>query len=366
VKEKVGFDITPAPAYDAYSMDWYRDVSEGDGTVLDLNNGMQSAGGWYFVVAGDVDVTTHKTALGRWTRDGARWPVVLSSDYEIRFTAAGGKAVWAEEFNTPEMAGVHPVPFEVWYTGSGTPTNTADDIRMIPVILEVSDTGSTPTWGFQLDHEASSGDNDPYSDWIYFYMPADRSPGDAGYKAAIAANPTTRDPAWQEHIARLILMNWNMNQGGSPGPVNALPETGTVVRIEANKPSRPGFDAFTFVAPVVSYDAAAANADVREVNVFPNPYYGVNTEEINKYNRFVTFSHLPQEAIIRIYNLAGIRVREIQKNSTSQFERWDLANESGFPVGSGLYVAHIEMPAIGATKILKVAIIQEQQILDRF
>jgi hypothetical protein len=35
-------------------------------------------------------------------------------------------------------------------------------------------------------------------------------------------------------------------------------------------------------------------------------------------------------------------------------------------VGSGLYVAHIEMPAVGATKILKVAIIQEQQILDRF
>ena len=39
------------------------------------------------------------------------------------------------------------------------------------------------------------------------------------------------------------------------------------------------------------------------------PYYGVNTEEINKYNRFVTFSHLPQEALIRIYNLAGVQVQ---------------------------------------------------------
>ena len=36
---------------------------------------------------------------------------------------------------------------------------------------------------------------------------------------------------------------------------------------EANKPSRPGFDAFTFVAPAVSYDAAAAKADVREVKL---------------------------------------------------------------------------------------------------
>jgi hypothetical protein len=92
----------------------------------------------------------------------------------------------------------------------------------------------------------------------------------------------------------------------------------------------------------------------------------VNTEEINKYNRFVTFSHLPREARIRIYNLAGVQVRDIQKNSATQFERWDLANESGLPVGSGLYIVHIDMPALGSTKILKLAVVQEQQILDRF
>jgi hypothetical protein len=125
-------------------------------------------------------------------------------------------------------------------------------------------------------------------------------------------------------------------------------------------------DVFTFTSPAVTYDAAAAKADAGQISVFPNPYYGVNTEEINKYNRFVTFSHLPQEARIRIYNLAGVQVREIRKSSASQFERWDLANESGLPVGSGLYIVHIEMPALGATKILKLAIVQEQQILDRF
>ncbi len=126
-------------------------------------------------------------------------------------------------------------------------------------------------------------------------------------------------------------------------------------------------DVFAFTAPAVSYDVATATQDAERITVFPNPYYGVNTEEINKYNRFVTFSHLPQEARIRIYNLAGVQVREIRKNSASQFERWDLANESGLPVGSGLYIAHIEMPGLnGATKILKLAIVQEQQILDRY
>jgi hypothetical protein len=132
----------------------------------------------------------------------------------------------------------------------------------------------------------------------------------------------------------------------------------------------PGLDKYSFTTPApVAYDATKAKQDVSQINVFPNPYYGVNTEELNKYNRFVTFSHLPDNAIIRIYNLAGVQVREIRKDGATnpgQFMRWDLANESGLPVGSGLYIAHIEMPDIGAKKILKLAIVQEQQILDRF
>jgi hypothetical protein len=125
-------------------------------------------------------------------------------------------------------------------------------------------------------------------------------------------------------------------------------------------------DEFTFTAPSVVHDPALAKADVSQINVFPNPYYGVNTEELNKYQRFVTFNHLPRKATIRIFNLAGVNVRTINKETDSQFERWDLANESGLPVGSGLYIAHIDMPELGATKILKLAIVQEQQILDRF
>jgi hypothetical protein len=59
-------------------------------------------------------------------------------------------------------------------------------------------------------------------------------------------------------------------------------------------------------------------------------------------------------------------VKTIEKDSPQQYVRWDLANERGFPVASGLYIAYIEFPDLGSTKILKLAIIQEQQILDRF
>lgn len=125
-------------------------------------------------------------------------------------------------------------------------------------------------------------------------------------------------------------------------------------------------DVFTFTAPAPSSSVDLAKKDIEKINVFPNPYYGANSEELNKYNRFVTFSHLPTKANIRIFNLAGVMVKTIEKNSTSQFERWDLANNSGLPVASGLYIAYIDMPDIGKTKVLKLAIIQEQQILDRF
>jgi hypothetical protein len=114
------------------------------------------------------------------------------------------------------------------------------------------------------------------------------------------------------------------------------------------------------------YSASKAKEDVKKINVFPNPYYAVNSEEINKYNRFVTFTHLPKKAKVRIFNLAGVLVRTIDKTDDTQFLRWDLANEDGLPVASGLYIAYIELPELGTTKILKLAIVQEQQVLDRF
>lgn len=126
-------------------------------------------------------------------------------------------------------------------------------------------------------------------------------------------------------------------------------------------------ESFNFTAPAPGQDNNLARSQVDKINVFPNPYYGVNSEEINKYNRFVTFSHLPDNATIRIFNLAGVLVKKIKKDPLGgQFQRWDLANQSGLPVASGLYIAYIELPDLGTTKILKIAIIQEQQILDRF
>jgi hypothetical protein len=124
-------------------------------------------------------------------------------------------------------------------------------------------------------------------------------------------------------------------------------------------------DKFAFSSKGLLYSASAAKADIAQVNVFPNPYFGLNTKEANKYNKFVTFNHLPPKATLSIVNLSGVRIKKLVKNDTEQFLKWDLTNEAGLPVASGMYVIYVDMGSLG-TKILKFAVIQELQQLDKY
>ena len=358
VTETVGYDITSAPTdKPAYSADWYRDVALGNATITDLPNGMQVGGGWFFIVAGGPTIGDHTSAIGRWTRDGTEFKYLIPNNYEMRFTQRGGKA-----FLYYTDGKLIDVPFELWYLGPNL-DNPNDDVRMMPFL---NDDNENDIFDFKLDHEASGSNNDPYSDWIYWFMPeANPAPGEAAYEACVArcSDPTYEPTVEVEQLSRVVLMNWNEYMSGGE---TAQPETGTTFRIRFTVPNKVGTDQFEFTAPKPTSNINMAKEEINRINVFPNPYYGVNSEELNKYNRFVTFTHLPGNAIIRIFNLAGILVRTINKDNNSTYQRWDLANDSGLPVASGLYIAYIDMPVLGKTKILKVAIIQEQQILDRF
>ena len=83
--------------------------------------------------------------------------------------------------------------------------------------------------------------------------------------------------------------------------------------------------------------------------------------------RLVTFNNLPPKATIRIFNLGGQLVAKLDKDDETQFLQWPLLNFQNIPVASGMYLAHIEMvmPSGGEfTKTLKMAIIQEKEMLD--
>jgi len=71
--------------------------------------------------------------------------------------------------------------------------------------------------------------------------------------------------------------------------------------------------------------------------VFPNPY---SRESGLSY---VVFANLTQNAEIRILSLNGILVKKIQtSNNISGGVTWDLNNERGEPVGSGIYLYYIK------------------------
>ncbi|MFQ5629169.1 MAG: hypothetical protein ACE5I1_10450, partial [bacterium] len=118
-------------------------------------------------------------------------------------------------------------------------------------------------------------------------------------------------------------------------------------------------DQFVFETTAPTYDIETAREDaLRQIKAFPNPFYGPNYSEAELPVLAVTFSHLPRRASIRIFNLAGNLVRKLEKDSDSQFFKWDLRNTSGRLVASGLYVAHIDMPDLGVSKVLKLAVVQ--------
>lgn len=120
-------------------------------------------------------------------------------------------------------------------------------------------------------------------------------------------------------------------------------------------------------APTKSMDLEKIS--MKRVGVFPNPYYAFNPAETNRFVRFVTFTNLPPTVKIRIFNLAGQLVRTLDKNDPSQFLRWDLNNENHFPVASGVYVAYVELTLSDGsvdTKVVKLGIIQEQEVPDVF
>lgn len=115
---------------------------------------------------------------------------------------------------------------------------------------------------------------------------------------------------------------------------------------------------FTNAGAIIA-DASIAKGQgaLDRITVFPNPYLGGHSLEFGTTDRFVTFTNLPSQCIIRIFNLSGRLVRTMNHNSLSQsLERWNLRNDEGIAIASGLYVAHIDARDIGS-KILKLMIL---------
>ena len=105
------------------------------------------------------------------------------------------------------------------------------------------------------------------------------------------------------------------------------------------------------------------------INVVPNPYYAYSAYETGRIDNRVRITNLPNRCKIKIFTLNGTLVRTFDRDVSGQedinvnesdfvrakrlpFQDWDLKNQSGISVASGLYIIHIDVPGVGE-KILK-------------
>ncbi len=130
-------------------------------------------------------------------------------------------------------------------------------------------------------------------------------------------------------------------------------------------------DKFTYKPSITLSSTEKANL-FDKVNVYPNPLFGFNplTSHGGRPDEpFITFNNLPEMVTVKIFTLSGTLVRTLDETSkpslTSPFLRWDLENEDGLRVASGMYLAVVTSPGMGE-KVLKFSVILPQKQIQRF
>jgi hypothetical protein len=197
------------------------------------------------------------------------------------------------------------------------------------------------------------------------------NPGDREYLVIFAEDYSeTPNPAYESirmfydsGLMPMLYVLWPVQNDNGDGSMFPWKD-GDIMRWTPTIPFSAA-DVYTFSTTKGSYSDEAAKKDIVDIQVFPNPYLGSNTQELNKYQRFVTFNHLPPRALFKVFTVDGTLVRSFEKNDGLQTTNWDLQNDNGLPVASGMYIIHIDMPELGVEKVLKLGVVSEAQYLDR-
>jgi endonuclease III len=154
------------------------------------------------------------------------------------------------------------------------------------------------------------------------------------------------------------------------------------IRLRVNKPYQQRYNASETEAnpvnnnnPMYSFntedlyarenDAFVSEAALNLINVVPNPYYAYSGYEINQLDNRIKITNLPRECSIKIYTMNGSLIRSYEKADPSTSLDWDLKNQVGITISSGIYLIHIEVPGVGE-KILKWFGVMRPIDLDTF
>ncbi len=136
-----------------------------------------------------------------------------------------------------------------------------------------------------------------------------------------------------------------------------------------------GTPEFTFntkdLAPNKNVVEVAKESVLNDIRVVPNPFYarsGIGRgvyEGSSQLDARCKLTNLPERCVIRIFTLNGVLVRTFNKNSADPALEWDLKNESGVPVASGVYLIHVDAGELGQ-KVIKFLMMTPEVDLSTF
>jgi len=116
-------------------------------------------------------------------------------------------------------------------------------------------------------------------------------------------------------------------------------------------------------------DYAEDENPLSAVNVVPNPYYAYSSYETSQFDNSIKVTNLPARAIVTIYSLDGKFIKQFNRDESPMNKpgtnpavtqtqvypalEWNLQNDAGVPVASGVYLFHIEAPELNAVRTVK-------------
>ena len=119
--------------------------------------------------------------------------------------------------------------------------------------------------------------------------------------------------------------------------------------------------------------AEAGQSAMDLIRIVPNPYLSISGYENSQIDSRVKIVNIPSKCVVSIFNLSGTLVRQFNFDQTSTlpyasvadgkieynrgvnyqtFLEWDLKNQLGIPIASGVYIIHVSSPQFG-DKVLK-------------
>ena len=115
-------------------------------------------------------------------------------------------------------------------------------------------------------------------------------------------------------------------------------------------------------------EAEYSNA-LDNVQVVPNPYYAYSAYEQDQFENIVKVTNLPPRAVVTIFTLDGKFIQQFNRDAMPTNNEginpalrqtqiapaieWNLKNNKGIPVASGVYLFHISAPDLGIEKTVK-------------